>query len=300
MEKDFFDAEPRLERLIPSTYRLRVKPSDSRFETDQILKKYGLNTVCEEAKCPNRHECYTKKTATFLALGKECTRNCSFCAIDFSKTPKELDPLEPNKIASSVKELGLNHVVITQVARDDLEDGGSRQMKKIVEEVRLLNPQTTIELLTSDFQGEDFALEVIFSALPDVFNYNIETCRRLTPKVRRKATYDRTLSILKKAHDAGLVTKSGFMVGLGETMEEIFETLKDLKSCHTSMVTVGQYLQSDVNKWRVKRFYSVEEFSTIRQMGLELGLKEVYSGPFVRSSYNAKEFLEHAKQTAFH
>jgi lipoic acid synthetase len=300
MEKDPFDAESQLDRRIPPTYRLRVKPSDARFETDAILKKFGLNTVCEEAKCPNRHECYTKKTATFLALGKECTRNCSFCAIDFSKTPKPLDPLEPSKIAASVKELGLNHVVITQVARDDLEDGGSRQMKKIVEEVRLLNPQTTIELLTSDFAGEDFALEIIFSSMPDVFNYNIETCRRLTPKVRHKATYDRTLAILKKAHNAGLVTKSGFMVGLGETMEEIFETLEDLKSCQTSMVTIGQYLQSDVNKWRVKRFYSLEEFSTIREKGLQLGLKEVYSGPFVRSSYNAKEFLEHAKQTAFH
>ncbi|MBM3195573.1 MAG: lipoyl synthase [Chlamydiae bacterium] len=300
MEKDLFDAEPQLERKIPSSYKLRLKISDSRFETDAILDKFGLNTVCEEAKCPNRHECYTKKTATFLALGKECTRNCGFCAIDFSKTPKPLDPEEPYKIAASVKELNLSHVVITQVARDDLDDGGSLQMKKIVEKIRLENPNTSIELLTSDFQGDNCALETIFSSLPDVFNYNIETCRRLTPKVRHKATYERTLTILRKAHEAGLVTKSGFMVGLGETMEEIYETLEDLKSCYTSMVTIGQYLRSDVNKLRVKRFYTIEEFALIRQKGLDLGLKEVYSGPFVRSSYNAKEFLEHAKQTAFH
>lgn len=300
MEQDPFDAEPVFKRKIPNDYRLRLKISDSRFTTDAIVQKYGLNTVCEEAKCPNRHFCYSQKTATFLALGKECTRNCGFCDIDFSKNPKPLDPEEPFKIAASVQELGLKHVVITQVARDDLEDGGAEQMGKIVAQIRSLNPQTSIELLTSDFFGNNDALESIFSIKPDVFNYNIETTKRLTPKVRHKATYERTLSILKKAHEAGLVTKSGLMVGLGETLEEIFETLEDLKSVDCTMVTVGQYLQAGLTKLRVKRFYLKEEFDLIRKKGLEIGIPEVYSGPFVRSSYNAKEFLEHAKQTTFH
>jgi lipoic acid synthetase len=179
MEQDPFDAEPVFKRKIPNDYRLRLKISDSRFTTDAIVQKFGLNTVCEEAKCPNRHFCYSQKTATFLALGKECTRNCGFCDIDFSKNPKPLDPEEPFKIAASVQELGLKHVVITQVARDDLEDGGAEQMGKIVAQIRSLNPQTSVELLTSDFFGNNDALESIFSLKPDVFNYNIETTKRL-------------------------------------------------------------------------------------------------------------------------
>lgn len=287
-------------RKIPNDYRVRLPISSERFETDALVHKFGLNTVCEEAKCPNRHECYSKKTATFLALGKECTRNCGFCDIDFSKTPKSLDPQEPEKIARSVQHLGLRHVVITQVARDDLIDGGAAQITLIVEKIRLLNPNTTVELLTSDFEGNSNALETIFSIRPDVYNYNIETCKRLTPKVRHKATYERTLSILKTASKRGLVTKSGFMVGLGETMEEIFEVLADLKSAGCQMVTVGQYLQAGFSKIRVKKFYTKEEFALIRDEGLRLGIQEVYSAPFVRSSYNAREFLEHATQTAFH
>ncbi|MFZ4773042.1 MAG: lipoyl synthase [Chlamydiia bacterium] len=295
-----FNAEPSLPGKIPQTYKVRLKVSEDRFTTDTIVKNFGLNTVCEEAKCPNRHECYSKKTATFLALGKECTRNCGFCDIDFSKTPKPLDPLEPQKIAASVRELGLVHVVITQVARDDLADGGAEQIKLIVEEIRKENPFTTVELLTSDFEGNLEAIETIFSCRPDVFNYNTETCRRLTPKVRHKATYDRTLMILQMAHAQGLVTKSGFMVGLGETLEEIEETLQDLHKVHCSIVTVGQYLQASKTKIRVKRFYSPEEFEWIRVKGKQIGIREVYSGPFVRSSYNAKEFLEHAKRPSIY
>ena len=291
---------PETKRKIPSEYRVRLQVSSERFETDALVHKFGLNTVCEEAKCPNRHECYSKKTATFLALGKECTRNCGFCDIDFSKTPKPLDPLEPEKIAWSVQHLGLKHVVITHVARDDLEDGGAAQITSIVKKIRSLNPNTTVELLTSDFEGNHEALETIFSIQPDVFNYNIETCKRLTPKVRHKATYERTLSILNAARQRGLVTKSGFMIGLGETMDEIFEVLVDLKSAGCQMVTVGQYLQAGFSKIRVKKFYTKEEFALIRAEGLRLGILEVYSAPFVRSSYNAREFLEHATQTAFH
>ncbi|MBU6148896.1 MAG: lipoyl synthase [Verrucomicrobia bacterium] len=296
------DSDPSLQfkRKIPSEYRVRLKVSSDRFETDALVQKFGLNTVCEEAKCPNRHECYSKKTATFLALGKECTRNCGFCDIDFSKTPKPLDPLEPEKIAQSVQHLKLKHVVVTQVARDDLQDGGAMQIALIVKKIRSLNPKTTIELLTSDFEGNLKALETIFSIKPDVFNYNIETCRRLTPKVRNKATYERTLSILKTAKSHNLITKSGFMIGLGETMEEIFEVLADLCLAGCHMVTVGQYLQAGPSKIRVKKFYTKEEFDLIRQEGLRLGIQEVYSAPFVRSSYNAREFLEHATQTAFH
>jgi lipoic acid synthetase len=293
-----FNAEPSIPFKIPQTYRVRLSTSQQRFATDTLIKQFGLNTVCEEAKCPNRHECYSKKTATFLALGKECTRNCGFCDIDFNKTPKPLDPQEPAKIAASVQLLGLSHVVITQVARDDLEDGGAQQIVNIVEAIRQQSPSTTIELLTSDFLGNEKALEKVFSCRPEVFNYNIETVRRLTPKVRHKAMFERTLDILKKAHSFGLTTKSGMMLGLGETFEEIVETLQDLKNVNCSIVTIGQYLQAGFNKLRVKKFYLKEEFDLIRIKGLQIGLKEVYSGPFVRSSYNAKEFLDHAKSSS--
>lgn len=264
------------------------------FETSALLKKYHLNTVCEEAKCPNRTECFSKKTATFLALGKECSRNCGFCDIDFSKTPKGPEEDEPRRIALSAIELGLRHVVITMVARDDLPDGGASHIARIVKELRSLSPSTTVELLTSDFGHNLSSLDIVLDTSPEIFNHNIETVRRLTPRVRHKATYDGTLEVLKRAKTrlSNGYVKSGIMVGLGETKEEVLETIRDLHTAGCSIITIGQYLQPNRKKLLVKAFIPPEQFAQYRDYGLSIGVQEMYTGPFVRSSYNADKILE--------
>lgn len=274
---------------FPSWLHRQIPKGGDFFQTHTILEKYRLNTVCEEAKCPNRAECYSQKTATFLALGKECSRACGFCDIDFSKTPKAPEKDEPKRVALSVKELGLKHAVITMVARDDLPDGGASHIKEIIQEIRLENPHTTIEVLTSDFQGNFTSLDTLLSERPEIFNHNIETVRSLTPKVRHKATYERTLSILKyvKEQKKCRFVKSGIMVGLGETEEEVKETLRDLYNAGCDMITIGHYLQPNRHKLTVKAFISPEQFKTYETYGLSLGIKYMYCGPFVRSSYHA-------------
>ncbi len=259
------------------------------FKTEKILQDYGLNTVCEEAKCPNRFECYTKKTATFLVMGKACTRSCSFCDIDFSKYPKSLDPDEPSKVAFSVRDLGLKHVVITMVARDDLTDGGALHLKKIMQKIKEVNPDSTIEILTSDFMGNLDALRLVLEENPIVFNHNIETVRSLTPKVRHTATYDRSLNILKYAKESGLTkfVKSGIMLGLGEEEDEVIKALHDLHDIGCDIVTMGQYLQPSNTKTRVKAFIDPIKFTYYKEYGEKIGIKYVYAGPFIRSSYNA-------------
>jgi lipoic acid synthetase len=263
------------------------------FKTNEIVEKYKLNTVCEEAKCPNRFECYTKKTATFLALGKECTRNCGFCDIDFSKTPKAPEEDEPKRIALSVKELGLKHAVITMVARDDLPDQGASHMAAIVRAIRAINPGITVELLTSDFSGNLQALDRVLRENPEVFNHNIETVRSLSPRVRHKAEYDKTLSILRHAADSNplLFVKSGIMVGLGETPAEVEATIHDLYTVGCKIINIGQYLQADQRKLRVKEFISPEQFKAYETYGKKIGVQFMYCGPFVRSSYNANLFV---------
>jgi len=259
------------------------------FKTNEILRKHNLNTVCEEAKCPNRLECYSKKTATFLALGKACTRACGFCDIDFSKTPKPPEKDEPQRIALSVRDLGLKHVVITMVARDDLEDQGASHIAAIIKEIRSTSPESTIEVLTSDFNGDTAVLDLVLKERPEVFNHNIETIRRLSPRVRHKATYERTLKMLQHAKSSKLplFVKSGIMVGLGETKEEVQETIADLYQAGCDIITIGHYLQASRLKIPVKRFVTPEEFKEYEEYGHQLGVKHMYSGPFVRSSYNA-------------
>lgn len=284
---------------FPSWLHRPLPKGSHLFETDSVLKNKRLHTVCEEAKCPNLLECWSKKTATFLTMGKECTRNCGFCSIDFSKTPKPLEEDEPVRIAESVKALGLKHVVFTQVARDDLEDGGAKHLARIVNEVRCQNGETTIELLTSDFNGHEKAWDILISIQPEIFNYNIETVRELTPRVRHKATYERTLTFLSyiKSHkhsDESLL-KSGLMVGLGETKEQVFETITDLKAAGCDIVTIGQYLQPHLRKLPVKSFIPPEEFKAYEAFGYSIGIKYLYAGPFVRSSYNANIVLKNAK-----
>lgn len=263
-------------------------------QTSALLSQYNLNTVCEEAKCPNRFECYTKKTATFLALGRECTRNCGFCDIDFSRTPKAPETDEPLRIALSVRDLHLRHAVVTMVARDDLPDQGAAHIAAIIHAIRAHNPTTTVEVLTSDFSGDTAALDTVLAAQPEVFNHNIETVRRLTPRVRNRATYDRTLAVLAHAaRQRPRFVKSGLMLGLGETASEVHETLQDLHKAGVQIVTIGQYLQASRSKLLVKEFIHPDQFAAYAAYGHSLGLTHVYAGPFIRSSFNAAAlFLE--------
>jgi lipoic acid synthetase len=285
---------------FPSWLHRRLPKGSELPQTGQILSQHRLHTVCEEAKCPNLLECWSHKTATFLVMGKECTRNCGFCDIDFNKIPKPLEADEPVRVAESVKELGLRHVVITMVARDDLPDGGSAHLVRVMEEVRQRNPGVTIEILTSDFSGQTQAWQTLLDAAPHIFNHNIETVRELTPRVRHKATYDRTLELLQyvATHrpQAGLKVKSGLMVGLGETEEQVYQTLRDLKEAGCDIVTIGQYLQANRQKLLVKAFVPPEQFKRYEEFGYALGLSYLYCGPFVRSSYNAGLVLEQANQ----
>lgn len=276
---------------FPSWLHRKIPKGGELFQTGSIVKKYKLNTVCEEAKCPNRLHCYSNKTATFLALGSACTRNCGFCDIDFTKQPLAPETDEPERVALSVQELGLKHVVITMVARDDLPDGGAAHMGAIINAIREKNPGCSVEVLTSDFNGNLDALATVLKFHPEVFNHNIETVRSMTPRVRHKATYDRTLQVLKFARESKDVefVKSGLMVGLGETEEEVFETLRDLKAAGCQIVTIGQYLQANRKKLLVKSFVTPEQFKRYEEYGYSIGLLQMYAGPFVRSSFNAHE-----------
>ncbi len=295
------EAPVRLGRF-PSWLHRNLPKGSELFKTNATLDKYRLNTVCEEAKCPNRFECYSNKTATFLALGKECTRNCGFCTIDFSKTPKKPEADEPLRIALSVQELGLKHVVITMVARDDLADGGAMHMAQIVRTIREISPEVTIEVLTSDFSGQFSSIDLLLQENIDVFNHNIETVRELTPRVRHRATYDQTLQVLNYVRSTRRVPfiKSGLMVGLGETQEQVQQTLRDLQMAGCTIITIGQYLQSDRRKLLVKAFITPDQFKAYENYGYSIGIKQMYCGPFVRSSYNAHEVKQLAAQGEIH
>jgi lipoic acid synthetase len=259
------------------------------LETSRILKKYRLNTVCREAKCPNRRECFSKRTATFLALGKACTRNCAFCDIAFTKTPLPPEADEPGRIASTIRELGLAHAVITMVTRDDLPDQGAGHIAAIIRAVRQKNPQTTLEVLTSDFSGDLRLLDRILAEQPQIFNHNIETVRSLTPRVRHRAQYERSLSLLRHAKESGraVYVKSGLMAGLGETDGEVRQTIQDLAAAGCDIITIGQYLQPSPRKLPVQEFISLDRFQSYEQYGCRLGVMQMIAGPFVRSDYNA-------------
>lgn len=288
---------------FPSWLHRKLPKGGDLFRTGSVIEKSRLSTVCEEAKCPNLFECWSKKTATFLIMGKECTRACGFCDIDFSKNPKPLEDDEPERIVNSVKALSLKHVVITMVARDDLPDQGASHIVKVVQALRNNVPGCTIELLTSDFNGNQKALEDTLRSGPDIFNHNIETVRRLSQRVRHKATYATTLQILEAAKNLSqrlgkkILVKSGLMAGLGETDSEIIETLGDLKNAQVDIVTIGQYLQASSKKLLVKRFVTPSQFNQYEQEGHKLGIPFVFSGPFVRSSYNAESVMNAVKLT---
>lgn len=283
---------------FPSWLHRKLPTGDNLWETGKILDDNQLHTVCEEAKCPNLPECWSKKTATFLAMGKECTRACGFCDIDFTKKPKALEEDEPRRIAYSAKKLGLKHIVITMVARDDLPDQGANHIARIIHEVRAQVAGCTIEVLTSDFNGDRESQEIVLSAFPEIFNHNLETVRELTPRVRHKATYEQTLKVLQHAKNfsrekkSGLLVKSGIMLGLGESEDQVKETLLNLRDVGCDIVTMGQYLQANNHKLRVKEFVHPDQFKAYEEFGYKIGIEYMYCGPFVRSSYNANTIIK--------
>ena len=273
---------------------LRVKlPTGKKYtQLRSLVDTYNLNTICTSGSCPNMGECWGEGTATFMILGNICTRSCGFCGVKTGR-PEELDWAEPEKVARSIKIMGIKHAVVTSVDRDDLKDMGSILWAETVKAIRRMNPQTTLETLIPDFQGVERHLDRILEVAPEVISHNMETVRRLTREVRIQAKYDRSLGVLEylKAQGARR-TKSGIMLGLGETQEEVLQTLYDLRSVGVDIVTIGQYLQPSKKHLPVKRFVTPEEFDKYREAGLEMGFRHVESGALVRSSYKAHKHIE--------
>lgn len=278
----------------PEWLKIKLNTNESYKEIKKMMRKKHLHTVCEEAKCPNIHECWAqRKTATFMILGDVCTRACRFCAVK-TGTPAGADWQEPGRVAESVEQMGLRHVVITSVARDDLADGGALMFAETIRAIRKKNPLCTIEVLPSDLGGSKENLQILLDAKPDIFNHNIETVPRLYPKVRPQADYGRSLKFLEKIKELNpaIYTKSGLMVGLGETKAEVIATLKDLKQVGCDIVTIGQYLQPSKEHLEVYEYIEPQVFEEYKAIGQDLGFKYVASAPYVRSSFNAKEFSE--------
>ena len=277
---------------IPEWLRLKLPRNSAFTQTRGLIEELGLNTVCESAKCPNHWECWSKGTATFMIAGDRCTRACGFCAVNTSK-PLPLENDEPNRVAEAVFRMNLKHVVITAVARDDLQDGGANHFRETIDAVRLRNPEIIIEVLVPDFLDKDDSLDMVLNARPEIFNHNLETIRRLTPKVRSRANYERSLSVLKKVKERGegdIYTKSGIMLGLGETESELFESLSDLRSANCDMLTLGQYLQPSLCHLPVVNYVTPSKFEEYGAKARDMGFMHVASGPMVRSSYHADEF----------
>lgn len=277
---------------LPEWLRIKLPTSDSFSQTRNLLDELKLHTVCESAKCPNHWECWEKGTATFMIAGDRCTRACGFCAVATAK-PLPLEADEPLRVAEATRRMKLKHVVITAVARDDMADGGAEHFRQTIEKVRELNPKTVIEVLVPDFQDSDASIEAVLSAKPQIFNHNLETIRRLTPEVRHRATYDRSLSVLKKVkakRGGSIYTKSGMMLGLGETEPEVLEAMRDLRAAGCDILTLGQYLQPSMKLLPVKEFITPEQFAAYKLRAEEMGFVHVASGPMVRSSYHADEF----------
>ena len=278
----------------PEWIKIKIPSGDVYKNVFELLKKYNLSTVCQEARCPNINECWNKKSATIMILGKVCTRACRFCAVE-SGNPKGLvDNEEPKNVAEVVKKMGLKYVVITSVDRDDLTDFGSGHYVKTIEFIKEKNFDTKVEALIPDFSCEDNYLEKVVDAQPFVIGHNIETVKRLTPYIRdQRCSYEKSLDVLRKIKkiDNGMYTKSGFMIGLGEEREEIIETLKDLKKTNVDIVTIGQYLQPTRRHHFVQKYYTPKEFNELKTVGEGIGIKYMISGPLVRSSYHAAEIL---------
>ncbi|RAZ69392.1 lipoyl synthase [Planococcus maitriensis] len=275
----------------PDWLKVKLNTNETYNDLKKLMREKKLNTVCEEARCPNIHECWSeRRTATFMILGDTCTRACRFCAVK-TGLPNELDWGEPERVAESTEIMNLKHVVVTAVARDDLKDGGAAVFAETVRAIHRKMPETTVEILPSDMKGDYESLHMLMSSEPDIFNHNIETVRRLTKRVRARATYDRSLELLLRVKEIAphVPTKSSIMVGLGETKEEIIEAMDDLLAHKVDIMTIGQYLQPTLKHLDVVRYYHPDEFQELKEIALAKGFKHCEAGPMVRSSYHADE-----------
>jgi len=280
-----------LRKPFPSWLKKRVSFNENYLETSNLLKKLKLNTVCQSANCPNIGECFANRTATFMILGNVCTRNCRFCNVA-GGTPEPLDDEEPQRVARAAVELGLKHVVITSVTRDDLPDGGAGHFARTIKEIKKIKPDTIIEVLTPDFRGDQNAINKVVEAFPRIYNHNIETIPELYDRVRPQADYNRSLNLLEyvKKTNERIYTKSGLMVGLGETQKQVIRVMKDLREVGCDILTIGQYLQPSKDHIEIEEYVRPEVFKEYEKIGYELGFKHVASDPFVRSSFHAEEF----------
>ena len=282
----------------PEWLKIKLNTNENYTGLKKMMKEKQLHTVCEEAKCPNIHECWAvRRTVTFMILGDICTRACRFCAVK-TGLPTELDWQEPERVADSVYTMNLKHVVITAVARDDLKDGGAAVFAETVRAIRRKNPFTSIEVLPSDMGGVEENLRLLMDAKPDILNHNIETVERLTPRVRARAKYQRSLEFLRRAKEMqpNIPTKSSIMIGLGETKEEIIATMDDLRANNVDIMTIGQYLQPTAKHLKVQKYYHPDEFKELKEIALSKGFSHCEAGPLVRSSYHADEQVNEAKK----
>lgn len=274
----------------PSWLRVKLPIGENYRKVRNLVDQHKLHTICESGSCPNMGECWGEGTATFMILGNICTRSCGFCAVQTGR-PEAVDEFEPGRVANSVKIMGVKHAVITSVDRDDLKDGGSSIWVQTVKAIRVQSPQTTMETLIPDFAGKWENLQRIIEVAPEIVSHNLETVRRLTKEVRIQAKYDRSLELLFRLKKGGMRTKSGVMLGLGETPEEVIETMEDLVNVQVDVLTLGQYLQPTPKHLPVKEFITPSQFAFYKELGLKMGFKYVESGPLVRSSYHAEKHL---------
>ena len=280
-----------MQKRLPDYLKRPIIDTDKTRTVRRILKTKCLNTVCENARCPNKNECYTKNTATFLIMGNNCTRNCRYCNITCSR-PDPLDLNEPFHVAEAVKDLGLKYAVITSVTRDDLSDSGAEHFANCIYEIRKISPDVKIEILTPDFKGNKDSLNTIIKANPNVFNHNIETVRNVFKTARPQGDYNCSLEVLKYIKDnSDIITKSGLMIGLGETFEDIEQTIVDLKNVGCDILTIGQYIQPSKAHLEVSKYYTPEEYENLKQLAEKVGIKHYQIGPLVRSSYRASELI---------
>lgn len=275
---------------LPSWFKIAAQTGPDYLAIKQTMDRLKLHTICEEARCPNRWECWNARTATFLILGDICTRRCHYCSVETGR-PRMVDREEPHRVAEAVQALGLRHAVITSVNRDELPDGGAAVFADTIKAVRRLSPECTIEVLIPDFEGNEAALAAVCAEQPEILNHNIETVRRLFPSLRPQGKYQRSLDLLGKAKEQGMTTKSGLILGMGETIDEARDVMRDLRAVACDILTVGQYLQPTREHLPVARFYDPQDFSDLKEEGLALGFTHVESGPLVRSSYHAEQHV---------
>jgi lipoic acid synthetase len=280
---------------LPSWFKVRVTTGPDYLDIKQTVDRLKLHTICEEARCPNRWECWNARTATFLILGDICTRRCHYCSVETGR-PLAVDHEEPLRVAQAVQVLGLRHAVITSVNRDELPDGGVAIFIETIRQTRKRSPDCTIEVLIPDFEGNWPALADLCAEKPDILNHNIETVRRLFPTIRPQGKYQRSIELLDRAKQLGMTTKSGLILGMGETLDEAREVLRDLRAAQCDIVTIGQYLQPTREHLPVARFYDPTEFALLKEEGIALGFSHVESGPLVRSSYHAEQHVSQTKR----